>query len=178
MSTALAWLLVGLGVLDPALPPPAISSPSSPTVAVGEAAPEAEVADSVAVDDYEAPPPAAPIAAPASAPGAAPSPVIAPGVAPPQRENATRPAPAADAGFRPTIPVAVASGVGLAGVALGGLTAGLGAERGMRGFSAVALGVGATGFATAGVLLLIGADDERATQVAVSPAAVQVRRAF
>lgn len=82
------------------------------------------------------------------------------------------------AGFRPTVPVAVATGVGLLGVTLGGLTATLTPERGARAFSAGALVVGAAGFATAGVLLLVGGDDDGGTQVRLGPAAVSLKRAF
>lgn len=161
MSTALAWLLTGLAVLDPAQT--STTTSSLPTVLV----------EAPATDDYPGPPAAAPMAPPAVAIPASARPVAA-------RTGGRTPRSDSRAGerFRPTVAVAVASGVGLAGVTLGGLGAGLETERGLRGFSAVALGVGAAAFATAGVLLLVGGDHERATQVAIGPAAVQVRRSF
>jgi len=79
-------------------------------------------------------------------------------------------------GWHPSPGVAVASGIGFAGLALGGISAGM--DQPSTAMSAFGLGLGAAGFLTAGVIMFVESREPKPVEVAVGPTSMAVRGAF
>jgi hypothetical protein len=149
----------------PAKPRPSPVAPSVPTgtgATPSTAAPSPELAYDPIVESPPAPLPAPVRRAPAPAARRAPA------------AATTDDAPIT--GWHPSPGVAVASGIGLAGLAVGGFSAGL--DTPSTGMSALGLGLGAAGFLTAGVIMLVERSDTKPVEVGVGPASVVARGAF